>query len=91
MSEQRAEVQSAIHNHTTKQCRKLLPTQAALKNGLDAISRKKAPEQNENLWLLASKQLKPNNMKKRRVSSYEFRSTQSESFFFSFTGAVLLQ
>jgi hypothetical protein len=26
----------------TKQCRKLLPTQAALKNGLDAISRKES-------------------------------------------------
>jgi hypothetical protein len=44
MSEQRAGVQNAIHDHMTKLRRKLLPTQAALKNGLDAISRKIAPE-----------------------------------------------
>jgi hypothetical protein len=30
-----------------------------------------APEQNENLWLLASKQIKPNNMNKRSLSRYE--------------------
>jgi hypothetical protein len=49
MSEQRAGIQSAIYNHMTKQCHKLFLTPAALKNGLDAISRKDAPEQNKNL------------------------------------------
>jgi hypothetical protein len=46
LNQLRVRVESAIYNHMTKQCRKLLPTHAALDNGLDAISRKKAPEQN---------------------------------------------
>jgi hypothetical protein len=70
MSEPKAGVQSAIHNHMTKQCCKLLSTQAALKNGLDAICRKERYRAECSPQLIASKQIKPNNKSKVGLRNY---------------------
>jgi hypothetical protein len=63
-----------------RQYRKLLPTQAALKNGLDAISPQKAPEQNDRPNSIASKQIKPNDMNKRTLSIYKIKIMSIMSF-----------